>query len=72
MSYLCGCRRTTLGRLGKKKRLERWRDHHAWADMQGGGRAFDPKFHLGLVIPDRSEVNGAQGGGGLRQGPQEA
>jgi len=25
-----------LGQLGKKTRLERWRDHHAWADMQGG------------------------------------
>ena len=24
-----------LGQLGKKTRLERWRDHHAWVEMQG-------------------------------------
>ena len=34
-SYACGRGRAMLGRLGKKRRLERWRDHHAWEDMQG-------------------------------------
>jgi len=34
-SYTCGRGRAVLGRLGKKRRLERWRDHHAREDMQG-------------------------------------
>ena len=35
-NYACGRGRAVLGQLDKKTRLERWRDHHAWADMQGG------------------------------------